>query len=554
MSARPRIAEEGVTRTTEPFIDLRRYGAIIRKRRRWFVGTVAITMGIALGYWLGRTPTYVATSRVLVKPVVVDPQTFATPPFSLETEAAIVRSTEVTRIAADDLGQPGQAGQMIQQVSVDIPPDAQALDISFVDTDPGEARRGAQAYADAYLAFKAQEVEEEIARVVAAYDDELSTLEARLAAASETLASSLPESEEARTAAAIQGVLEEQIATLSARRALASTTDVDPGEVIVRAARPESPTGPSPWLVLALGVLLGVFLGTVAAFARERIGDPLSGRAEIEDTVGAPVLSVIPRDPEWRGRGSPMVATMADPVGGVAEAYRALRASLLAQGRKRGRRSSDGSGPRNLLVVSPLPGDGKSTTAANLGVVLAQAGHRVLLVSADLRRPRLHEFFGFANRRGLSMVLRGQPLERYARRVPKAGDLWFLSSGPPLARPSELIRPDHLRNLLTAARENFEYVIIDCPPLLPVADSRTLASEVDGVLLVVDPGRSGRNALNQASGELQRLRANVVGVVLSNVDPATGGPDYIAYGYAPPAARTSRPAGRDGQPSTQRPR
>lgn len=535
---------DGMERPTEPFFDLRRYGAVLRRRRRWFLGAAAITVALSLGYWFLRPATYVATAEVLVRPVRVDPRAFSAPALSLETEAAIVRSTAVSEIAADHVGPAAQPDQIVQGVSVEIPAETQTLDVSYSAATPAAAQRGAQAFADAYLEVRAGQVRAEIDRVTAAYDEEIGRLQAQLAEANQTVAENVPGSSEARTAAALQDLLGDQIATLSAQRAVVSTTDVDPGEVIVRPTLPDAPQGPGLPLTVAMGVVLGLFVGTLAALSREWMGDPLGGRADVEKRIRAPVLAVIPRVPRWRDARSPLLVSVGEPASAVAEAYRALRADLLAPKRKGKKATPEAAKSTSLLVLSPLAGEGKTTTAANLGVVVAQAGRRVLVVSADLRRPRLHEFFQAANRRGLPMVLSGQPLEQHVRRVTGIPNLWFLPSGPPSGVPSESIKPENVRHLLNQARREFDLVIVDCPPLLPVADSRLLASVVDGVLLVVDPDRTGRSVLSQTAGELDRLGVPVVGAVLNNIDPATARPDYLTYEHPSNGRVSARTAPR----------
>jgi capsular exopolysaccharide synthesis family protein len=167
-----------------------------------------------------------------------------------------------------------------------------------------------------------------------------------------------------------------------------------------------------------------------------------------------------------------------------------------------------------VMVVSAGVGEGKSTTAANLAVVLAETGKDVLLVSADLRRPRVHELFDLPNTSGLSDLLTDGPAG--------ASELWsvtphllVLPSGPPLAHPSALLDGDRMRQLLKEQRDRFDFIVLDCPPALVVADALALAPLVDAVLVVADARRSDRELLGRMREELEQVGARIVGGVLN---------------------------------------
>jgi capsular exopolysaccharide synthesis family protein len=170
------------------------------------------------------------------------------------------------------------------------------------------------------------------------------------------------------------------------------------------------------------------------------------------------------------------------------------------------------------LVTSAVGSEGKTTTASNLAVVLAQAGKRVILVSADMRRPRLHRFFGLSNERGLSGVLSDSTSVADAIKAP-VPNLRVLPSGPVPSNPAELLASRRANELFGALRERADVVILDTPPMLAVADASILAPIADGTLLVINASRAGRSALEQVRDQLGNAGADIIGAVYNNFDP-----------------------------------
>jgi capsular exopolysaccharide synthesis family protein len=216
-----------------------------------------------------------------------------------------------------------------------------------------------------------------------------------------------------------------------------------------------------------------------------------------------------------------------DPDSSPAEAYRTLRTGVLFD-------AASHNGSEVVLVTSPEAGEGKTTTTANLGVALAQAGKRVLLLSADLRRPRLQSFFDLSGEMGLTNVLAGE--ERLSSAIVRPfgmNNLSLLPSGPVPGNPAELLGSQSMRSLMMEIRNEADVVLIDAPPVLAVADSLTLAQYADAVLLVADSEKTQRSAIHQARQHLHRVRARVMGAVLNNFDPSTARTyhSYAPYAY-----------------------
>lgn len=210
-----------------------------------------------------------------------------------------------------------------------------------------------------------------------------------------------------------------------------------------------------------------------------------------------------------------------NPKAPVVEAFRTLRTNISF--------AAVDKAFKTLLITSPTPGDGKSTVAANLAVVMAQAGKKVLVLDADLRKPVLHHIFSVSNLRGLTNVLvQGEVISEVAHEVLMDG-LYFVPSGPIPPNPSELLSSNRMVKLLEDVQKDFDIVIVDSPPIIAVTDSTILATRVDGVMLVVKAGVTRIDLVSDAIGQLKKASANFMGVVLNQVRVSSQ--DYQYYYY-----------------------
>lgn len=328
--------------------------------------------------------------------------------------------------------------------------------------------------------------------------------------------------------------------------------------IIEPAQIPTRPTNaPNLPLNAFLGVLMGSMVGLVAAFLKESFDTSIGTIEEVESYLKVPVLGVIPRvdrkevereiqmgfqeklDRETLDLYCHLVALF-DPQSPLAEGYRSLRTNIQFAGGMQGNRV--------LAFVSAGAQEGKSTSAVNLAIALAQDGKRVLLVDADLRKPTIHERLGLEQAPGLSEVILGTVAYPEAIRTvtdlmlgklgveqvinaPGIDNLNILPSGKRPDNPAEFMNSPRLRDLIDAVRKEYDIVIFDCPPILPVTDGVTLGSKVDGVVMVYQVGKVGRNALKRAKSLLENAHATLVGIVLSNVS-AELTPDYEMYRYS----------------------
>lgn len=311
--------------------------------------------------------------------------------------------------------------------------------------------------------------------------------------------------------------------------------------VVDPAFYPREPVSPRPMFSLLIAVLIGSLLGVGGAVAAEQLDRSVRDRQDVGRVTGGSVLGLIPelREPSrlgnrlpmpWSANGRelrPRLVSAGGPGDPAAEAYRSLRTNLLF--------SRLDSPPRAVVFTSPMPGDGKSTTAANLALVLAQQGHRVLLVDADMRRGGLHEVLGCAREPGLSEVLLGRkPLSEALATVEREGlHFDFLPAGAWPPNSSELIASPAMRALLQESLGRYEMVILDAPPLNLVNEAAVLGTYCDGVILVARAGITEESPLEFAVQQLRSVRAPLLGTVLNGVDEAQQ--DYYGRGGRPHA-------------------
>ncbi|WP_431030734.1 polysaccharide biosynthesis tyrosine autokinase [Plantibacter sp. RU18] len=280
---------------------------------------------------------------------------------------------------------------------------------------------------------------------------------------------------------------------------------------------PNKPVSPNVPLNLALGLLVGLALGVGFAVLRETLDTRIRNERDVEGVTDLPLMGGIAFDPKAKQR--PLIV-QADPKSPRAESFRSLRTNL---------QFLDVSDqPRSYVITSSIQSEGKSTTAANLAIALTDAGHKVILIDADLRRPKLANYFDIEGAVGLSDVLiRRATLDDTIQQWGR-GLLSILPAGAIPPNPSELLGSTVMQQLITGLEKQFDYVLIDAPPLLPVTDGALLARHTGGALLVVAAGRTHKNQLKGALESLTHVNASVAGLVMTMVP--TKGPD--AYGYA----------------------
>ncbi|MFJ6355776.1 polysaccharide biosynthesis tyrosine autokinase [Pseudarthrobacter oxydans] len=301
--------------------------------------------------------------------------------------------------------------------------------------------------------------------------------------------------------------------------------------VITPAKAPLAPSGPNTKVNLALGLIVGLVFGTAAAIARSALDNRIRGESDLRRVTDAPLLGGISFDQD--ATKMPLL-TDASHQSPRTESFRQLRTNL--QFANVSRRA------KTVLITSSLPGEGKSTTATNLAIALAQAGQTVCLVDADLRRPMIGEYLGLERSAGLTTALVGS-MDVGDLLQPWGEDrLYVLTSGQIPPNPSELLGSEDMKILIDRLETSFDVVIIDAPPLLPVTDAAVLSQNVGGVIVVVGVQKIRHQDLEKSLNALSMVGSTVLGVVLNRLP--VKGPDSYSYGYynsEPPAgARKSK--------------
>jgi succinoglycan biosynthesis transport protein ExoP len=302
---------------------------------------------------------------------------------------------------------------------------------------------------------------------------------------------------------------------------------------------PDSPVGPQRLRGVIMALFLSLAGGIGLAIALEYLNDSVRTVEQVEGRLNLPALAVIPAmgmmqkrrllsgtrallRTNGNGHGSPELLMNVDPHSPLSEAYRHLRTSLLL--------STAGRAPKSLLVTSSLPSEGKTTTAANTAISLSQTGARVVMVDADMRRPRLHSIFNVKNGSGLSTILSNNlsEAEILSLVMPTVEDgPYILTSGPVPPNPAELVGSEQMRRLLATLESTFDHIVIDSPPISSFTDGVLTATMTDGVMLVIHGGKTSRNVARRTRQILHAVGAKIFGVVLNNVNVWSS--DYYYY-------------------------
>lgn len=506
----------------EQEMTLRDYANVIARRRWIVIVPVVAAVAAALGVASLQEPIYEARSQMLVKTrntsTVFDngSSNIGDPVRAIQNEIQVLEGEPVRQRVAADLAltaEPPQASGATMG-STDV------VGVTVRSGDPTTARVLADAYIQAYIEVKREQAVEglvsagaELQRKVTELQDQINTLDQQ-ATAPDAAQSDIDA--QRRVLVDQQSLFKQRLDQLQVEAALATG-----GADVVRSAdQPVDPVEPKPLRAATLALVVGLLIGLGAAFLLDYVDDSIRTPDELERAAdGLPVLAVVPTDPP----PDHLPIALSRPGDTAVEAYRGLRTGLQFLSIDRA--------TRIIQVTSPLSGDGKTTVATNLAVVFSQAGLRVLLVDADLRRPRVHKVFDIDPAYGLTNALIGEPLGLLTHSV--APDLDVLPSGPIPPNPSELLGGVQMRSFLERLGD-YDLVIFDSAPALPVTDSVALSTAVDGVVVVTQSGKTSNKQLQMTLSQLQRVQAPVLGTVLnkaSNRRSRRGAGSSYGYGY-----------------------
>lgn len=306
---------------------------------------------------------------------------------------------------------------------------------------------------------------------------------------------------------------------------LSGSTRLNNVSMLDPAMAPTSPSKPNVRNLMMIGALLGLLLGLGLAFGLEFLDNTVTSQEHVEERLQVSFLGIVPSIEESTGSADMYVA--AQPKSAVAECCRAIRTNLLFM--------SPDRALKTLLITSAGPREGKTTTAASLAITMAKSGNKVLLIDADLRRPRVHTAFQVPNGAGLSSLIMGQGSLESTVKSSGIENLSLLTCGPVPPNPAELLHTQAFKDLLAEMTRNYDRVIIDSPPVGAVADAVVVSTQVDGTLLVLKSGVTSKDLARRTVRALRDVNARILGAVLNHVDltdrQSSGYYYYSKYGY-----------------------
>jgi tyrosine-protein kinase len=520
--------------------DLHHYVEVLRARKWVILSIAALVLLLAVIFSYRQTPMYQAEARLLVEPLPSGPtQDAPLEPVIVTTESQLVASEPVARAVKRDLGTAESTTALLQHLKAAggattgaaVPSGSQVLVVTYTSSNPGFARDAANAFAADYIRFRGRQALQQVATARRSAEASIRSASREIARLSDQLKTATSQGD-----TALANTLETQRNSLYSRLGVLQQRldDLQPvssarsgGAVLINSAGlPTSPSSPNYLLNAVLALLIGLGLGVTVALLRERLDKRFRGRADVERTLGAPVLATIPEYASRKRRGKVFdVVTLTQPKGPASEAYRSLRTNLQYTAMQRGIKS--------LLVTSAAAGEGKTVTTVNLALALAHSGQRVIVVSADLRRPTLEKYFSMDRAEGLSSWLVSPDRRDLLRLVQDPGipNVRVLTSGPIPSHPAELLTSLGVGQLVDTLTANADFVLFDSAPVLGLADAAILASRVDATLLVVDASTSHSSAGARAKEEIERAGGTIVGCVLNAFDPSTSPYYYYESPY-----------------------
>ncbi len=515
--------------------DIRQYIALLR-RWLWLI-VLASLLAAGAAFVAGRlaTPVYEASSTLLIskgqKAGGTDYNDLLMSERLAKTYAEMLRGQPVLAEVAARLGLPASAEALqalVRAVTVEPVRITQLIRLTVRHADPARAAEIANAIPVVFIDYNAQMQAARFAASLESLDAEMQRLTGEIEATQHELdevkATGSGDGQQAR----LEALLAQYRATYAGLLSdyeeirLAQAREMDSLTVFEPATVPHAPALPRTRTNVLLASVVGAMLAVGAAFLIEYLDDTIKVPENVERVVGMSPMGNIARFADETAGAGPIMA--GDPRSAIAEAYRVLRTNVefSVVGLQRS--------PVVLLVTGAQPGEGKTTTLANLGVALAQVGKRVLLVDSDMRRPTLHKQFGLPNDRGLTTLYLQRDLnpESVIKETEISG-LRVLTSGPIPSNPAEALAYPQTDEMLDGLRALADYVLLDSPPLLSVADAAILAQKADGVLMVVQSGSTRTDAFARAVAALNGVNARLLGVVLNRMAVRPGSYYYHYY-------------------------
>ncbi len=518
-------------------LDLRAYLSVLRRRWKLVALALVVTVAAALGMSVRQDPQYRATSEVLIRQTNSASLINNTPGIAageaarqLNNEVKLFESSAVEEAvvaAYDGPLDPADVGASVASDTSDV------LQVHLTASDPDEAATLVNLYVTTFIETRRQQRVDELLSVGGEIQGKIDDLAARIAEVRQPLTDLEARLDDDPGDDALQAQRDDlasrlapSLTPLESQRSfyegqiedLQLTADIAQSggaQVLTLAEAPEAPVSPKPVRDATLALVLGLMLGVGLVFLVDTLDERIRNVADLEVISGGlPTLAVIPEVD--KGHDDGFVAARDDARSPQAEAFRSLRTAVKFAGLDR---------PLKVIqVTSSSQGEGKTTAVANLGVALAQGGDRVAIVCCDLRRPKVQDRFGVDLTPGLTDVLVGDATLADALRRYDANVL-LLPAGSPPPNPSELLASNKAAAVIKALAEEFDVVVVDSPPVLPVTDALVVSRLVDATLVVVDSRSTARKAVRRTLQLLAQVHAPVLGVVFN------GAPVGGSYGY-----------------------
>ncbi len=511
-------------------LELRDYLQVLR-RRKWIIAiTLIVCVGAAFAFSLTQTPVYGTGAKVLLdeslsESLFVTPQEGGASSNDISRERAneieIMSSPEVRQRIRDQLG------RAPDPVSFSTLGTSDVVEVSAESENAEDAAATANTVAEIYIAVRKERTVADLEGAAAQVQSKIDLTNLQLQNMENDIAvnplvvtngrvTDPRENERARIIQELNG-LQDKLAEMNGAIAVANAGGAT---ILSPAAVPTEPKNENPMSNILAGLAIGVVLAIALALLREYLDDRIKTKDDLESATGQTVVGLVPALPDWKNRDATELVSVSKPNSPAAEAYRTVRTSVefLSLDQPIG----------SLQVTSAQASEGKTTTLANLAVTFARVGQRVIVLCCDLRRPRIHHFFGLSNSVGFTSVLLG---DARASEViqPVRGDLplGLVASGPLAPNPAELLASKRAVSVIEELDSQCDLLIIDSPPVLPVTDAQVISGLVDGVLLVGSAGSSTKRAVRRAVELLHQVDAPLIGAILNNMQ----GKHESAYTY-----------------------
>jgi capsular exopolysaccharide synthesis family protein len=531
-------------------MELREFVSVVFRRLWLIILAIALVGGMTYALSVTSTPIYSASATLHID-FGADPRTdpytgLRTSEASAKTYVEMMKSVELLEEVVDKLALPFTPKQLQASLDVQQIRDTQLIQVSVEDSNPARAAATANELAETLIERNKADQRARYEPDQAALDAEIADLEQKIEETQIAITAlgdpldpqnaNMPEyvrMEQTRLQAELARYQTLYVMRLNSAEdlRLAAARYEDNVTLFAQAQVPASPVKPRILLNTVLGLISGAVLGVSTAFLLEYLDDTIKTQEEVSSVLDLPTLGNVTRIPGIKELKDGLIA-LTEPRSPLVEGYRALRTNVQF--------SLVGNPSASILVTSAGPKEGKSTTLANLGTVMAQAGKTIILADTDLRRPTLHEFFEVPREPGLTdLLLEEEPEVGNYLRETKIEGLRLLTSGALPPNPSELLSSPQAARVLDDLKARADVVLFDSPPVLAVTDATILSTKVRGVLLVLDAGTTRSDAAQQCREALKQVGTSILGVVLNRQKKGRGS-HYYYYYYSKDGQRRKR--------------